>query len=224
MIRVCLLLTITACTCGNTEHDSHQVDSPPQDSEPVDQGPCVDPQPILAKDGAPTGYERCTDGSVNRVENGVVLGGDYSGDIRPCEDWVEYGCDSDDECQDPSDGRCAYSGGTFGFPPSCECTWPCASDADCSALEVCLPPEVHELRQLNWPICVPAHCRTGESCGSGECAVLTLLDCGWGVAELRCRQDSDECRSNLECENNQSGGDYCWRYDDPVQCHFAACD
>jgi hypothetical protein len=223
MFRAALLLTLCACRCGEPPVDSAPVDSPPRDSALANTGPCEDPAPILARDGAETGYVRCVDGSVNRVA-AVPLGGDYSEEPVTCEEWVEYGCDSDEECQDPPGGHCAQNGGTFGFPPSCDCTWICASDADCGATEICLPPEVHKLSQLNWPICVPAHCRTGERCSSGECAVFTLLDCGWGLAELRCREESDECRSNWECENTSGGGDYCWKYDGPVTCQFAACD
>jgi hypothetical protein len=220
MVRVCLPLMLAACTCGPAERERAPPDSSAGDGEPVDQGPCVDPQPILTVDGAATGYERCADGSVNRVENGVVLGGDYGGDVPECEDHVAYrNCDADADCQDPPGGHCAKVG-PYLFPASCECTWPCASDIDCTANEVCLPPEVHDL-PLSWPLCVPAKCRTGATCSSGECAVATLRDCGWGMAELRCRKDTDTCRSNLECDE---GAHFCWAYGDHMECEYEACD
>ncbi len=217
-----LLLLVTACTCGNSQHDSPPLDTPSRDSEPVDHGPCVDPQPILAVDGASTGYERCADGSVNRVEDGVALGGNYTGEIDACEDWVLHrSCDSDDDCQDPPGGHCAYSPSSYDPPPCCECIWPCASDDDCDPTEICLPPEVHELPLLSWPRCVTARCHTGESCGSGECAVATQADCGWGKAELRCRTESDECRSNSDCEDECG---FCWAYDGYMKCVGYACN
>lgn len=216
-----LLLFLIGCHCGPAGRDSPPQDSPSRDSEPADQGPCVDAQPILAMDGAATGYERCADGSVNKVGQ-TTLGGDYSGEIRPCEDWVlDRSCDADDDCQDPPDGHCVYAGGNYGMPPFCSCIWSCASDAECAATEVCLPPEVHDLRQLTWPTCVTAHCRTGATCASGECALATQADCGWGVAELRCRKDTDTCRSNLECDD---GAHFCWAYGDHMECEYEACD
>jgi hypothetical protein len=220
MLRAMLLLCLCACRCGPPPADSTASDSAPRDSAPAAQNPCTEPQPILAKDGGETGYVRCADGSVNRVA-AVPLTGDYRGDVPECEDWVSYtSCETDADCQDPAGGECALAGGNYGMPPFCECTWPCASDADCAATEICLPPEVHEL-PLRWPLCVRARCRTGESCPSGECALATRGDCGWGQAQLRCREHGDECRSNQECDG---GVHFCWPQDGVMQCVYEACD
>ncbi len=211
-----LLLLLMACDCGPAEPDSRSLDSQPHDSEPVDEGPCVDPQPIQLIYGAPSGYERCADGSVNKVGE-TVLAANYSGEIRPCEDWVQYkSCFTDADCADPPGSHCALGFSPWSYPPWCECTTPCTSDADCGALEACIPPEVHDL-SLDWPLCFPARCRSGESCPSGECALVTENDCGWGNFELRCRKDADECRSANECDYD------CWAYDTHLECVGPAC-
>ena len=49
--------------------------------------------------------------------------------------------------------------------------------------------------------------------------MASVVDCGWGEAELRCRREDDECRSNADCD-----GDYCWAYEDHVECVNEACD
>lgn len=163
-----VLLTVLACGCGCGESTGS---TPAPDSGFV-WTPCEDPQEILLLPGMPSGYVRCADGSVNRVEAVSLVGIDYSASVPACPKGVSdhlAGCHADADCGDDALHQCAYRRGSE--VNTCNCVTLCDEDSDCDVDQVCAPPQGAE--GLDWPMCVHAGCRTGAECASGECGVVS---------------------------------------------------
>ena len=168
------------CTCGFCDVD------------------CEDPQPIDAQ----AGVERCADrGLVRKEAPTCVLPEPTDG----CEllDGVDE-CATDAECTARANGVCRSSHGVFSTDgePWCVCQYGCASDADCADDEACLCGRDSAtfdtpgaLRTGPISRCVPAECRTGADCASGECGVFEFH----GQVEFACRRPNDGCRSREDC-------------------------
>ena len=89
----------------------------------------------------------------------------------------------------------------------------CAADADCGSTIACACAAGFSFDEgggyhsfLTAGTCLPADCRTGADCPSGECGVAWDC-CGQGGAAvgLYCRSDADACRSSEDC----GGGSVC---------------
>jgi hypothetical protein len=163
--------------------------------------PCADPAPILDPKGASTGWVRCADGSVNRIEAVPVDTSLYS--VHECELDKDPECTSDTDCVAHPNGHCAqwYSSMTA----RCGCTYLCSADSECAAGEVCVSPEVPH--GGTWPVCHSAVCLTGADCSSGECG-YTMCGASYQTAtdaDLGCRTTEDACRVNDDC----SDGNWC---------------
>ncbi len=176
--------------------------SPASAPEQEDSGgspPCAYAVSLLDVTGAPTGFERCEEGGVNRV-------GPWQGSLETYADtygepWVtgevectqHSDCAPEERCTQKDLGHCIYTG------PRCERV--CASNDDCGLDEVCVPPEPHDGRP-EWPTCVSAGCQTGADCASGECALI------WSPLDvdiaLSCRSPDDTCRSNADCARDNA--------------------
>lgn len=82
--------------------------------------------------------------------------------------------------------------------PFCDCVYACATDEDCATGMVCGPPELSE--NATYPRCVPAACKDGDDCASGECGLVDYFDGCGVVTELRCRDSKqDTCRGDGDC-------------------------
>ncbi len=183
---------------------------------------CEEPSEILLVTGEASGYVRCEDGSVNRVEAVVLDPMQYVERIHECSDDVatdDSDCRSDLDCDLQEWGQCEYADAYYRY--GCFCVYMCASDADCREDQLCLSAEA--ANGITWPRCVSAECRDGDDCSSGECGVSTKgSQCGpW--AKVACRTGLDECRSNEQCGDGQD--DLCTPHDDRWQCrHWYGCD
>jgi len=199
-----LALLLSGCD-GHDLTESGDTKGADTEREPYTWAPCTDPEPVLDPKGASTGWVRCADGSVNRVEAVPVDMALY--DVRECGVVKPGGCYSDANCTERPNGRCA-EWTSFGGP-WCTCTYLCSVDADCDEDEVCVTPEV---LWDKWPTCHPAPCRTGANCASGECG-FTECDVyarGSPCAPLTCRSDLDTCRVDEDCQwNAGKGGNWC---------------
>ena len=162
-----------------------------------------DCEPLAQADGSPSGLETCrtpddTFANANRT-SAVACSGDPRATIPICKDPGSLSCANDDECSvGEACGGTAYVG-------QCTC-WPvCGSDADCGANEACVcameEPNVDE-RYASHDVCVPAQCRTGADCESGECGA-TWGPCG-EISGFYCRTKSDECRGDDDCDGYQT--------------------
>jgi hypothetical protein len=151
------------------------------------------------------GYERCADGSINRVASVPI---DLEALIEPCHG-TEAGllCQSDADCDDfPGVGKCGHS-----LSPNdrCECYYMCEQDSDCAADEACIPRSVLGTSIWPFPVCRRALCHSREECGEcGECGAGYFFQGCETLSGLVCRSDGDECRVNDDCE------DECFPLDD----------
>ena len=218
------LLSLGLTACGDKEVEPDDDD----DETPWVIAACDGATAISGKDGQPTGYVQCADGSVDRPQATTM---DASHDLDSCagtED--ELGCTTDAECTAGPNGTCSSSTDTdywdTGGPITrCSCVYSCASDADCDSGEACLP-AVASLTSADHNTCVQASCSTDADCGTdGACGVSAYHDgCSWD-RQLTCRTSEDACRANSDCAGN---GDYCsvatWAESEAWTCNNQNCD
>jgi hypothetical protein len=161
-------------------------------------GVCQSPATILDKNGATTGFEKCADGTIRRVEAVAV---DPTIDAAACAGTeASIQCMTDAECTARPHGKCgSFQGIQFGGPATyCGCVYACASDAECNQGEVCVNAGVVST-SVTWPICAPATCVTSKDCPSDECGISSYNNgCGVDV-ELSCRSATDACRLDADC-------------------------
>ncbi len=165
-------------------------------------------EPARQADGTRSGFDTCraADGafaSLNRIES-VACSGDPRATVPACVDTHgdAYGdCVTDADCLD--EGVCGHLANGWA---GCECWSVCTSDAECGAEEACLcalspipsaPYATSVLHAATANQCVPARCRTGADCESGECGA-SFSPCG-GIIGFYCRTKSDECRGQDDC-------------------------
>ena len=165
---------------------------------------------MLNEAGAPTGIERCADGSLHRVAS-EPADPDVSV-LVACEGTEDVlGCTTDADCVEGAFGVCAYDPGLPANDPSydpelaetsCGCRYSCSVDADCDG-GACLPAEVLG-PNANLPTCRTGGCVTDADCASGECG-FAMVDDGCGpIPRLACRSADDACRSDADCGDQQS--------------------
>ncbi|MCA9547603.1 MAG: hypothetical protein KC613_24540, partial [Myxococcales bacterium] len=180
------------------DRDGSPVDAAAGDALPEDAGadaalppgPCGQAQPVLNAAGQPSGWVRCEDGSLNRVQATACPGAPPG---NACPEGGGGQCTVDSDCGARPLGRCVmvFLGGKQAA--DCGCVYGCEADADCGDGQICLCDAAEGSR------CVRATCATNAECGPGECG-LSAFDDGCGVNySLACRTGDDTCRSNTEC-------------------------
>lgn len=186
-LRLSLLLAmgLGAGACdGGKEEDSA--------GSPV---PCASASPILDASGAPTGYERCGDGAVNRVEVRPVVPQAAGPACAGTEE--DLSCTTDADCVERAHGYCVSGIQEMTY---CGCVYTCEGDDDCAEGQACLPPGVIEGTN-DWATCVAATCATNADCDSGQCGVSSYNDgCGY-TQQLGCRTGDDTCRVADDCDD-----------------------
>jgi hypothetical protein len=165
-------------------------------ASPDDGFECASPEPILQKDtkkdtNLESGFVRCSDGFVHREAPAVCAAPSSPGDCN-----VSGGdCESDAGCTLKPHGSCvnrlpyeAWKG--------CVCTYGCATDADCSAGDVCACAGVTGSKTR----CVSGDCTTTAGCGESLCGLsVTRGSCGETWARLGCLSSEDACRVDADC-------------------------
>jgi hypothetical protein len=173
--------------------------------------PCAGATPIAQSNGADSGFVRCADGTIDRVQ---AVKCDMQ--VPACNGMeMSASCKSDADCQVPGappHGKCGHieSQGDLGGNAytTCGCVYPCETDADCGGKSVCVCSGV--LKDDNpWPSCASASCATGQDCASGECGAASYdSGCGYELG-LACRTPNDPCRVDSQCPaNNQCVAPY----------------
>ena len=197
---------------GDTQ-DTVIVDTTDTDSDTARD--CTNPTSQLDGTGAPTGFEQCEDGAVNRVEAvsvAVALNGptcDGTEDVLNCT--TDAQCGVGERCLHsasfgPVDSGTFWGRDTAITGTSCDCTAVCSTDQDCGAGKVCLSPAVSP--GLEKATCVSAACGGNDDCESGECGLAVWSDdCGWNH-DLACRTADDACRTDADCDDEACGVGY----------------
>ena len=165
-----LALLLSGCD-GHDLTESGDTKGADTEREPYTWAPCTDPEPVLDPKGSSTGWVRCADGSVNRVEAVPVDMALY--DVRECGVVKPGGCYSDANCTERPNGRCA-EWTSFGGP-WCACTYLCSADADCATGECGYNPCGVYPRDPD-----------GVACRTGGDACRVDDDCDWGWAGNWC--------------------------------------
>jgi len=195
----------------------------PPAEKPEVEPTCVDGTSILLEDGSPSGFERCADGAINRVEAGTF---DPTIDLARCAgDEDSRTCAADGECADGAHGACVTgeAGGSYGEEvySYCACLYSCASDADCATGEACVPPEVSGAA---YATCVAATCAdAGDCAATEECGYSAYFNGCGAILALDCRTEEDACHSDNECTEAEGA---CWSGYDGVawSCGYGDCD
>ncbi|MCA9716401.1 MAG: ferritin-like domain-containing protein [Myxococcales bacterium] len=167
---------------------------------------CEDPVDVLQWNGEPSGYIRCANGAILRLDQ-------LECSVAPPDDEFCGGdgvCAFDADCDAMPGGQCEYNG-IFG---ECVCLYPeCATDEDCEPDQACY------CHQYELPIpatCIPADCHTNDDCGEDfGCRYYDAApDCK--EMTLTCQGPEDECYADSDCNG--------WKciYDDQAQSFY--CD
>ncbi len=209
-LTLTLLLNL-GCTDGDPATPPPDETGTAEDSALPPRPTCEDAVSIVDVAGDPTGFELCSDGSVNRAEALATDTETTSAcDPTSVSDPGLLYCTTDADCTESANGRCVWS--SFGEDGSgCGCAYACATDADCADGKACVPDEIVD---GVWPQsrCVTASCRTNADCDDGECGLYKWSkgngNCGWTIG-LACRSSEDTCRVKQEC----AGDDCAWDWE-----------
>jgi hypothetical protein len=169
-------------------------------TETFTDGACLDPVPLAQANGTPSGYVRCADGAINRVEK--VACQLQAPACKGTE--MNLACVTDADCGGTPGAKCAhYDANSGGEIPgdSCGCVYPCSTDADCPAGNICACDGVVTMN-APFAACVTASCGTGADCPSGECGISSYDDGCYRDIELACRTPVDPCRGDADCQTN----------------------
>lgn len=189
---------------------------PPPETPPA--SPCEGATLVLTKEGMYTGFARCPDGTVHRLEpapcDAAIVGPSCLGN----EDTL--GCTTDSDCTAGPHGRCIHEEfyGNLGTP-ACMCQYACKGDNECDPGQACVCKDVTPMHAHS--MCTNAACIDNTGCASGECGLSHFFDgCGW-VNNLACRAEGDACRLDGECGNTAEcqslPGEMSW------SCHEVGC-
>lgn len=168
---------------------------------------CAFPETLVYSNGDPSGFVRCGDGAINRVEARDVPA---PATLPACTgDEVSPDCLADADCTEGPNGQCVHfdSETTPGFDSTtCACTYHCTSDADCRRGEACIASEVSGVSAN--AACWDASCSAASDCPSAECGISIFWGgCGHGGG-LDCRDTLvDTCRDDDDCDSTGEGGD-----------------
>ncbi len=184
--------------CGNGVDTSGHDDT----SETAAPAVCENPSEIELTEGGASGYVRCEDGSVNRVEAVDLDPSHYADRVAECSEDVtpNHGnCSVDSDCGDGVEHQCRFVDAHYQY--GCYCEYLCSTDADCPDGQICVAPEAAS--GVSWPRCVFADCASEGGCASGECGVASKGSQCEPWVYLACRTSGDSCRTNADCGDQQ---------------------
>jgi hypothetical protein len=151
---------------------------------------CDGAEPIMqAGTDIPSGFVRCEDGFVHRVE-AVVCVDPQGPDTRHCAEFPGQ-CATAADCTDGPHGSCR----DYGWESWCSCHYGCTSDADCDEGYACACAGV----MSDAATCVPAGCLTDAGCGEGLCGLSKYEGCCGSSYKLACAGPNAECHVNADC-------------------------
>ena len=212
-------LTLPGCIVYPDKPDDTSVDT---------ESLCESPESVLGSDGQPLGYERCADGSLNRVSDEVqdpTIPGDTCAGTEE-----DLSCTVDTDCTSGTYGRCLSGdrSGYYGYDTGvdntyCGCVYSCTVDADCGPDKACITPELMNTG-YDYPVCKSVDCNTNDDCASDECALTSFHDGCSYVVNLTCRDtDVDDCRVDDDCIGGEGPSCAPHYSDDNYVCQEESC-
>lgn len=174
---------------GGSGNDGESETNSTETGEPLEPYVCNDPQPILqAGSDEPSGFVRCDDGFIHRVETVDALS-PQGPDSPEC---VDYGttCETAGDCVAKAHGSCV-----FNEHSGCLCEYGCVTDADCGAGAICAPAGVAGSKTT----CITAECVTDGDCGDGLCGLSAYEGCCARTHRLACADPTEPCHTNADC-------------------------
>lgn len=165
---------------------------------------CDNATPILQPTGEPSGFVKCADGSIDRVEQVTCV----LQNKDTCMGTEEtLGCTTAADCVAKPNGVCLTQqlpGGT-GSVSACGCVYPCQTDADCGTGKACVCAGVSPVyfAKDNAFCSDVGACGKGADCASGECGYTEYTDGCSLTLSVVCRDSADECRTSAGCIGGQ---------------------
>lgn len=206
-VSICAVLGLSTAACGGnvivessggggSSSGVGSVSGPSSGTGTVSSVVCEGAVPVAQPDGSWSGYNRCPDGTVHRVEAiACVLS------VPQC-DFLEdsVSCTSDADCNLAPNGKCGHSvyADETGSSTSCGCIYPCSTDQDCGDGQVCVCTGV-VATDTPWPTCAVGGCITGDDCATQECGIAPYSDGCATYPTIACRLPTDPCRSSDDC-------------------------
>jgi len=177
---------------GSTGTDTPTTTGAPQDTYACDNST---PLPQAGEPAAPSGFERCDNEAVHRVEPvECTTPQTPSG----CIDNSNGGeCTVDVECTEAPFGSCQQNPSPFD-ENQCMCVYGCRTDADCSQGQICrcAGEDLGLFTQ-----CIEAGCASDAGCDGGWCA-LSPDPCEPGGYKVACLDSTDECFGTDNCDRS----------------------
>lgn len=163
---------------------------------------CENGVPWSENGGPSGGAERCDSGMIHRPAVGQCTGGPPwpTGGV-PDPYPLSFGtiafgdgCRKDSECVAMPHGYCQFIGRSGPELSESNCTYACASDADCDAGFVCSCGETVGT-------CVPAECATDADCNGKPCILLpSVAICGQPAhPRYACGRADQQCATDAHC-------------------------
>jgi hypothetical protein len=205
-LSACVTPSGDGSEAGETETETGETETETGETEPLDPFACEDPQPILqAGTDTPSGFVRCADGFIHRVEAAVCVNPATVGDCWDPEEGV--GCLTDADCDAKPFGVCNHDV-SAGY--GCDCAYGCESDADCHGAQICACAGVVGEASK----CIPADCAAPDQCGDGLCGLEVWIDvCYQARGRTNCTTEATICRTSEDCEPG-----ICFDNEEPLRC------
>lgn len=189
---------LSACTASSDTSSGTSYDKPSlfDEAPRMFAAKCIQPTPVLAENGKPTGYIRCSDGAINResaLECPVLV------TAQACQGTEDHRmCNTAADCTQRPNGFCKTDRvSPEDSTPACYCDYPCTNDGDCKSGQVCMCPNI-ENDGPDVARCVSAECKTNSDCESAECGAWVSASICPGSLSLNCRSP-EYCRSDETC-------------------------
>jgi hypothetical protein len=141
------------------------------------------------------GWVTSPDHTAHRVSKTTC---DTSVDQKACAGTEQnQSCHADADCKAKPHGKCTSGvsmSGTY-----CGCVYPCESDSECDAGQVCVCKGTGTM-QAKQSVCVQADCTVDAECSEGTCNLASYNSGCSEELRVACRTSDDACHNDADCK------------------------